>query len=951
MGPTAASYLVRGMIGPEYNLSFWKFARQDAGRAWWSALAAKSLADAGDLSATMAATRLANATFTRDHRPLSDLIVAPPPLDGQAAPGYVAALGALGWQGLRDFAMPPAPVPLLLLLLRHAALRQYMDTAAQLLGNAGAVQPVERLEPELVGLSAAAQMRPTPWELLQRTLPGGGPVGAFLDGAKRDSTLPEFADFWRSFAQLATFPAAALDAATREALDLAAYRLDAWVTSLAHFRLDQTRLAAPGSGIVLGAYGWVEDVRPQPQQPASAGYIHAPSLAHASTAAVLRSGYLTHKNGPQQAQAMQIDLSSDRVRLGLHLLDGVRTGQPLGALLGYRLERSLHDGGLGPFIDDLRALAPLDGAPGDVVDGLQLLRRFHTDSKFWSAPGLPTDQNTQNQIAGMLGRLDDALDAVADLALSESVHQLVRGNTIRAGATLDAIARGDVPAPELDVVRTPRAGTALTHRLLTIAVDGQAQGWTSTPRAQAEPRLNCWAAALLGDPARVRVQARFLDAGGTSAGSAEFGLDRLTLAPLDLLALPEGETLAGELGDRLLRAVAAARPASVPASAAIELVAERNPSWTPDVISVPEFMDLVHAVARVSGASRALQPGDLAAPGDTPAGSIDTGELQGRADAAETQIQTALAALQGTGPAGAALLAAAAFGVAGAVPALDPGRWPTQAVSAAADLTARIAVLDRLATGFARSTASPDASRDHDAARLKAIFGDAFVVLPALAPALAATWPQLWGNSAALQAGDARAAQRWFGRVSRVRAGAARLDTALLYAEALAGRSLAHFDVAQLPFTAGDRWLALDLAGAAAPSSRLSLAAFSPVPVTAGTAIAGMMVDDWVEVLPDRQQITGISFHHDEPGARAPQAILLAVRPDDFPEWTLEAVEGSVLEALDLARLRAVDPDALTALGHYLPALYFAYNAGGTQPEAVSTDFNLALRTTPPRNS
>jgi hypothetical protein len=154
------------------------------------------------------------------------------------------------------------------------------------------------------------------------------------------------------------------------------------------------------------------------------------------------------------------------------------------------------------------------------------------------------------------------------------------------------------------------------------------------------------------------------------------------------------------------------------------------------------------------------------------------------------------------------------------VPALDPGRWPTQAVSAAADLTARIAVLDRLATGFARSTASPDASRDHDAARLKAIFGDAFVVLPALAPALAATWPQLWGNSAALQAGDARAAQRWFGRVSRVRAGAARLDTALLYAEALAGRSLAHFDVAQLPFTAGDRWLALDLAGAAAPSSR-----------------------------------------------------------------------------------------------------------------------------------
>ena len=54
------------------------------------------------------------------------------------------------------------------------------------------------------------------------------------------------------------------------------------------------------------------------------------------------------------------------------------------------------------------------------------------------------------------------------------------------------------------------------------------------------------------------------------------------------------------------------------------------------------------------------------------------------------------------------------------------------------------------------------------------------------------------------------------------------------------------------------------------------------------------------------------------------------MRPDDFPEWTFEAVEGSILEALDLAKLRAVDPDALGALGHYLPALYFAYNAGGT---------------------
>jgi hypothetical protein len=43
-----------------------------------------------------------------------------------------------------------------------------------------------------------------------------------------------------------------------------------------------------------------------------------------------------------------------------------------------------------------------------------------------------------------------------------------------------------------------------------------------------------------------------------------------------------------------------------------------------------------------------------------------------------------------------------------------------------------------------------------------------------------------------------------------------------------------------------------------------------------------------------------------------------------------------LLETLDLARLRAVDPDALDEIGHYLPALYFACN---TEGHTVSADF------------
>ena len=45
---------------------------------------------------------------------------------------------------------------------------------------------------------------------------------------------------------------------------------------------------------------------------------------------------------------LAIDLSSERVRLATWLLDGVRQGQPLGALLGYRFERRLQEDSQSP---------------------------------------------------------------------------------------------------------------------------------------------------------------------------------------------------------------------------------------------------------------------------------------------------------------------------------------------------------------------------------------------------------------------------------------------------------------------------------------------------------------------------------------------------------------------------------------------------------------------------
>ena len=69
------------------------------------------------------------------------------------------------------------------------------------------------------------------------------------------------------------------------------------------------------------------------------GLIHTPSINHAATAAVLRNAHVAHSG------EISVDISSRRVRSALAILEGMRGGQSLGALLGYRFERHVHDHG------------------------------------------------------------------------------------------------------------------------------------------------------------------------------------------------------------------------------------------------------------------------------------------------------------------------------------------------------------------------------------------------------------------------------------------------------------------------------------------------------------------------------------------------------------------------------------------------------------------------------
>jgi hypothetical protein len=88
---------------------------------------------------------------------------------------------------------------------------------------------------------------------------------------------------------------------------------------------------------------------------------------------------------------------------------------------------------------------------------------------------------------------------------------------------------------------------------------------------------------------------------------------------------------------------------------------------------------------------------------------------------------------------------------------------------------------------------------------------------------------------------------------------------------------------------------------------------------------------------------TGLTFHFDEPGSRAPHAILLAVPPAPTNRWSLDTLAAVVGETADLARIRMVGPEEAPWFGRIIPALYFADNRSG---DTIHVDFHDVVERT-----
>lgn len=502
-----------------------------------------------------------------------------------------------------DFAAFGASTPdsLLYQLLRRSLLEEYYHTAANILGP-NYDTALKRQDHELVNIDPdIGQLPPgitaqdlldlpeSRWNIFDEEVVGPPPGTTFINMV--DSGI--FYGFDIEFERVEKTRGLILRLSGRsteelnnlfvEHIDLCSSRLDAWMTALVTHRMGtiyQGKDRDKAHGVFFGGYGWVNNLTSAPRAgytgefadgflPASGpgnvevdddngGYIQAPSINHAVTAAILRSGYMSraHNGTSDQKNRMSVNLSSKRIREAKTLIEGLNNGQSLGAMLGYYFERKVHElgGGANATIYSLRAAFPFktkettpagkseEASTLAVVDALAMIKAFrqaeldsqqapnppHPDTfrDTYIKPNLsgsePALTDLANDVVDEIINTESIVDALGDLAIAEGMFQIAQSSAASAGSMTKAISEGG-HLREADINNTPRKGIAVTNRVAVgfprvafpaTNADQPSDPWESsaeTERSKTEPSLNQWLKQFIVDPDQIASTVSYSD--------------------------------------------------------------------------------------------------------------------------------------------------------------------------------------------------------------------------------------------------------------------------------------------------------------------------------------------------------------------------------------------------------------------------------------------------------
>lgn len=850
---------------------------------------------------------------------------------------------------------------------------------------------------------------------------------------------------------IAKWPSAALDQLLAEHLDLCSYRLDGWLLGLANERLDQQR-RANRDGIYLASWGYLEDLRPGGARVAvspelvpeslkdstdsiytdedNKGHIHMPSINHAITAAILRAGYTANSGAVEDVEnQMAVNLSSARVRKALQLIEGVKNGQEIAAILGYQLERGLHeryqDAEMDKFIYPLRKKFPLrpdinvvandDNYNPHVVHGNDLLDLIddHLESltfpKNLSLFEVLFDGGNMNTtrcpkvlkdiildngggkpewkiLLQEIDRMADSFDALGDLAISESVYQIAQGNHVRAGAVLEALSQGkNIPDPQISTI--PRTGTVVDQRVVlcleTIASskistngglsastvntnrnNAKPAGWLSklTPRALAEPSLNKFLGEQLGPAGNIRCLVNF-ERGNTSE-TLVVTVEELGLQPMDFLALlGTGKEGTDDLNKRIAFLVRAKANPKLAVGIPLKILTkERSLNWNEQVRTFYEIMPLVKQLQKMLVNVRAVNADDLRLPPQEAEERIivrhqDVAEFKLRTDDAEgeflaliqnindffagvnlEELDTASFSQIQIGQMRQLLFTASDFGLPVSIPDAvieftnEVGRdLARQLIIVHGAMVKKINTIIKLRSKFEAET-NQDRKCNHLVEVMHQIFDRSFIVIPhfTLQNKLEIQKILMMSTADGLLRNDPFAMDDWLHSIGRVREKMYALEMAEML-NSVFDREFPQATPVQFPYraatdsTPADYWLGAPYPDTYMPDGdKLSLVLFGSDKLMDGTTPkSAMIIDEWMEIIPHKEETTALTFNYDQPDAAPPQSLLLAVTPKVKGKWDWDDLVYTILDTMELAKNRAVEPDHIekSLFARVLPAI------------------------------
>jgi hypothetical protein len=183
------------------------------------------------------------------------------------------------------------------------------------------------------------------------------------------------------------------------------------------------------------------------------------------------------------------------------------------------------------------------------------------------------------------------------------------------------------------------------------------------------------------------------------------------------------------------------------------------------------------------------------------------------------------------------------------------------------------------------------------------------------------------------------AVEEWLQGVAAVREKVGLVDQVQTYQETFAGEDFT-FKALQLPFDEKAHWIALEFPEVSTEQlddpdtfvptgDFLSIVRQLPIAYSASAAQAGLLIDEWNEMIPNRIETTGIAIHYNQPNTEPPQCLLLAVSPVINGRWEWDDLVDTLTDTFDRAKRRAVEPDFLraTPYAQLLPAVLSTFTS------------------------